>query len=290
MGNQQQPVVLSIAGFDPCSGAGVTADIKTLGAHGCYAVTCITALTVQSTTGVRSVQPVAAKLVEQTLEELARDFEIAAVRIGMLGSSEVVQAIAAFLKKQSPPNIVLDPIFKSSSGAPLLEKGGIDLVRRQLLPLAAVITPNVDEAAELTGMRVTTIAEMKAAALRLHEMGARHVVITGGDITPGQPPEKATDLLSVMGANGQAEQTPFASDRVRSNSTHGTGCAFASALAANLALGKQLSDAVVMSKAYVKKAIASARPLGKGQGPLHHLYRLEEVPRAPSDSLAAKEH
>ena len=288
MGNHP-PVVLSIAGFDPCSGAGVTADIKTLGAHGCYAVTCITALTVQSTTGVRSVQPVAAKLVDETLRELARDFEIAAVRLGMLGSGEVVQAISGFLKNQSPPNVVLDPIFKSSSGSPLLEKPAIDLVRRQLLPLAAVITPNVDEAAELTGMKVTTVAEMKAAALRLHELGARQVVITGGDITHGQP-EKATDLLSVAGANGQAEQTPFASDRVRSNSTHGTGCAFASALAANLALGKQLSDAVVLSKAYVKQAIANARPLGKGQGPLHHLYRLEEAPRPAQDSLAAKEH
>src|SRR5438876_10949291 len=120
MANQQQPVVLSIAGFDPCSGAGVTADIKTLGAHGCYAVTCITALTVQSTTGVRSVQPVAAKLVEQTLEELARDFEIAAVRVGMLASSEVVQAIAASLEHQLPPNMVLNPIFKSPSGTPLI--------------------------------------------------------------------------------------------------------------------------------------------------------------------------
>ena len=114
-------------------------------------------------------------------------------------------------------------------------------------------------------------------------------MITGGDITHGQP-EKATDLLSVAGVNGAAEQTPFASDRVRSNSTHGTGCAFASALAANLALGKQLSDAVVLSKVYVKQAIANARPLGKGQGPLHHLYRLEEAPRPAQDSLAAKEH
>jgi hydroxymethylpyrimidine/phosphomethylpyrimidine kinase len=282
--------VLSIAGFDPSSGAGVTADIKTLAAHGCYGLGCITALTVQSTTGVTQVQPVAGKIVRDTIRELAGDFAIAAIRIGMLGSGDVVEAVADFLKEAPRPNVVLDPIFKSSSGAPLLDDAAIAQLKRVLLPLATVITPNVYEATALTGLQVGNLAEMKAAASRLHELGARNVVVTGGDVT-GERPEKAIDLLSAEGTNGIFSQSEFASDRVRSNSTHGTGCAFATALAANLGLGKQLYDAVVLAKAYVKKAIARAYPLGKGQGPLNHLYRLEEQPRPVQDSFTAtREH
>lgn len=283
-----QPVVLTIAGFDPCSGAGATADIKTIGAHGCYAISCITALTVQSTTGVVEVQPVSSKLVADTLRELARDFEIAGIRIGMLGSADVVEVVAAFLRSIKAQNVVLDPIFKSSSGAPLLEPSGIEKLRNLLLPLALVITPNVDEATMLTGLPVRTVAEMKLAAAKLHEFGAARVVVTGGDIN-GSQVDKAIDLLSIMNGSGRPEQTQFASDRLRTNATHGTGCAFASALASNLALGKQLPDAVVLAKAYVKKAMASARPLGKGNGPLNHLYRLEEAPR-PTHEVAGKEH
>jgi hydroxymethylpyrimidine kinase/phosphomethylpyrimidine kinase len=284
-----QPVVLSIAGFDPASGAGVTADIKTLAAHNCYGLACITALTVQSTTGVRQVLPVSGRLVADTLSELNHDFNIAAVRIGMLGSGEVVEAVIDYLKKYQPPNVVLDPIFKSSGGASLLDDDAIESLRRNLLPLAWVITPNVEEAATLTAMPVTSIAGMKAAANRLHEFGARAVVVTGGDMANGHP-EKCTDLLSISNGSGESEQSEFASVRLRSRSTHGTGCAFASALAANLALGKQLPDAVVLAKAYVKHAMASAHPLGKGVGPLNHLYRLEEHARPVQDTLAPTEH
>ena len=285
-----QPVVLSIAGYDPSSGAGVTADIKTLSAHGCYGVSCVTALTVQSTTGVAQMQPVSAKLVADTLRELTQDFAISAVRIGMLGSCEVVEAVAEALKKSNFQNVVLDPIFKSSSGATLLEKKGFDVLRQKLLPLSMVITPNADEAVALTGLPVGSLAEMKAAASKLHELGAKNVVVTGGDMS-GTLGEKAIDLLSMKTEAG-CEQVEFSSERVKSNSTHGTGCAFATALAANLALGKQLSDAVVLAKAFVKKAIAHAHPLGKGIGPLNHLYRLEETPRVQQESLhhALKEH
>src|SRR5205807_1934740 len=195
-----QPVVLSIAGFDPCSGAGITADIKTIAAHNCYALSCITALTVQSTNGVVEVQPVSPRLVADTLRELAKDLD--------------------------------------------------------------------------------------SAANRVQELGARQVVVSGGDTSNGQP-GKAIDLLSIAGSIAPLQEE-FASERLRSRSTHGIGCAFASALAANLALGKQLSNAVVLSKAYVKKAIASAHPLGRGgHGPLNHLYRLEEVPLPAHDTLAA---
>src|SRR5437868_4225453 len=281
-----QPVVLTIAGFDPCSGAGITADVKTIAAQGCYGIACITALTVQSTTGVRRVEPISGKLISQTLDELNSDFEIAATRIGMLGSGEVVAAVAGFLRETKARNVVLDPVFKSSSGTKLLDDAAIRQLKTELLPLATVVTPNVHEATVLTGLPVNTINEMKAAAAKLHEMGARNVVVTGGHL------ERAIDLLSVAGNHHFHEQTQFSSERLRSSSTHGTGCAFASALAANLALGKQLYDAVVLSKAYVKKAIASAHPLGRGgNGPLNHLYRLEEVPRPAHDAIATgKEH
>ena len=278
------PVVLSIAGFDPSSGAGVTADIKTLSAHGCFGIACITALTVQSTASVRKVEPVAGRLVTETLRELSSDFKIAAVRIGMLGSAELVEVVGIFLKSNKLKHVVLDPIIRSSSGAPLLDAKGVDSLVKNLLPLAEVITPNIDEAGAMTGMKVANLADMKAAANKLHELGAKNVVITGGHL------EKAVDLLSMSNGKGSATQEEFASERVKSTSTHGTGCAFASALAANLALGKQLYNAVVLSKTYVRTAIARAHTLGKGNGPVNHLYRLEEQPRATAADVLLPVH
>jgi hydroxymethylpyrimidine/phosphomethylpyrimidine kinase len=259
------PVVLSIAGFDPCSGAGVTADIKTMVAHDCYGVTCITALTVQSTAGVRRVQPVAPEMVQQTLEELARDMPIAAVHIGMLGEEGVVGVVADFLAESRLRNVVLDPVLKSSSGADLLEARAVGSFLEKLLPLADVVTPNVDEAAALTGLAVTNIEQMKAAAGRLHEMGARAVVITGGHLDP------AADVLSFHGAAGW-ESCIFESRRLASGSTHGTGCAFSTALACNLARGRGLAEAVKCAKDYVNGAIGGGYSLGKGIGPVNHMY------------------
>jgi hydroxymethylpyrimidine/phosphomethylpyrimidine kinase len=267
------PVVLTIAGFDPGSGAGITADIKTIAAHGCYGVACITALTVQSTGGVRRVETVDAGLVAETLAELASDVEIAAVHIGMLGSGKVVRAIADFLAQQKLPNIVLDPILKSSSGADLLDAAGARLLTEKLIPLATVVTPNVDEASALTGLPVTDPEQMRAAARKLHEMGALAVVVTGGHL------EKAIDLLSFTSSRG-IQQELFKSARLKSNSTHGTGCAFATAVTCHLALGRGLPEAVLLAKAYVAAAISNAHPLGRGIGPVHHLYRMQEQRRA----------
>jgi hydroxymethylpyrimidine/phosphomethylpyrimidine kinase len=266
-------VVLTVAGFDPTSGAGVTADIKTIAAHGCYGVACITALTVQTTAGVQRVEAVPEALVRDTLRELGSDVGISAVRIGMLGNAAMVEAVADFLQSARPPNVVLDPIMVATSGATLLDQPGIDRLAQVLLPLANVVTPNIDEAAALTGLPVTSLEEMKAAANKLHEMGAQNVVITGGHLA------RALDLLSIAAPAGTAEQLEFVSDRVRSTSTHGTGCAFATAVAANLALGRQLRYAIVLAKAYVTKAITRAYPIGKGANPVHHLYRMEEQPR-----------
>jgi hydroxymethylpyrimidine/phosphomethylpyrimidine kinase len=269
------PVVLTIAGFDPSSGAGITADIKTIAAHGCYGVACITALTVQSTSAVRRVQPLEADLVTETLEELAADVEIAAVHIGMLGSGKIARAVAEFLAKHRPIHVVLDPIFKSSSGAGLLDAAGARFLAEKLIPLATVLTPNVDEAAALTGMDVTNPDQMRAAAIKLHDLGSAAVVITGGHL------EKAIDLLSFTSKSG-LEQEIFKSVRLRSNSTHGTGCAFATSIVCHLALGRGLPEAVLLAKAYVSAAISKAHPVGRGTGPVHHLYRMHQQRRAPA--------
>jgi hydroxymethylpyrimidine/phosphomethylpyrimidine kinase len=270
-------VVLTIAGFDPSSGAGITADIKTIAAHGCYGVACVTALTVQSTTGVHRIKAMDAALVSDTLEELSQDVDIAAVRIGMLGSAAVAQAVAAFLEKKQLPNIVLDPILKSSSGADLLERSATRILTERLLPLCTLITPNVDEAAALTGLPVSNPDEMRAAALKLHAMGAAAAVITGGHL--GQ----AIDVLGFTSARQEFEFETFKSEKLTSGSTHGTGCAFASSLACHLALCRGVPNAVLLAKAYVRAAITNAHPLGKGVGPVHHLFRMTE-PRRPDRS------
>jgi len=283
--SEKPPVILTIAGFDPSSGAGVTADVKTIAAHGCYGVACITAMTVQSTAGVKRVEPADPVLVTDTLEELAADLEIAAVHIGMLGSGKVAKAVADFLEgskkgtsasqpgKPRLTNIVLDPILKASSGADLLDSSGTRILIERLLPLADVVTPNVDEAAVITGLRVQELEEMKAAAAKFHEMGASAVVITGGHL------DKAIDLLSFATQKG-IEQEIFKAERQRSNSTHGTGCAFATAMACHLALDRGLAEATLLAKTYVSAAISNGHPLGKGTGPVHHLYRMNQQRRA----------
>jgi hydroxymethylpyrimidine/phosphomethylpyrimidine kinase len=261
------PVVLTIAGFDPSSGAGITADIKTIAAHDCYGVACITAITVQTTQGVRRVQALPPALVRDTLHELASDLTFAAVRIGMLDSREVADEVADFLQMNRPPNIVLDPILKSSSGADLLDAAALTIVRDRLLPLATVITPNIDEAAALTGLRVTNLQEAKEAAHALHALGVTNVVITGGHLDP------PTDLLSITRHGAAPQLFEIPGEKIASTSTHGTGCAFATSLACNLALGRPLRDGVIAAKHYVTQAIRHAHLIGKGHGPLNHFWK-----------------
>lgn len=265
------PVVLTIAGFDPSSGAGVSADLQTLAAHRCVGVACITALTVQSTAAVREVHPVAGALVRKTLAELAADLPIAAVKIGMLGSAEVLDAVVSFLKRSRPRHVVLDPILRSSSGARLLERAAVGGLVRKLLPLCSVITPNIDEAGALSGMRVDDAPSMIAAGRRLQGLGAPAVIVTGGHLaTP-------VDVISVAAWRRGApfiDAIELRGRRVKSRSTHGTGCAFSSALAANLALGLDLVESARLAKQYVARAIATAQPLGRGRGPMNLLWPL----------------
>ncbi len=286
------PVILTIAGYDPSSGAGISADVKTAAALGCYAVTCLTALTVQSTQGVFAVQDLTPDLVRRTLETIAADFDIAATKLGMLGSGQVAEVVADFLEARRPPSVLLDPIIRSSSGAALLDEPGLAVMRTRLVGLADVVTPNVGEAAVLCGYESvedgsswdTALPLLRQMAIRLKEMGAKAVVITGGHLDPPNDyllheQARSGQAGSIGGGdeqlNSEKEVRPsveeiFVGERLNSPSTHGTGCAFSTALACHLALGKQLPEAVRLAKAYVRKSIAAAYPLGKGAGPVNH--------------------
>jgi hydroxymethylpyrimidine/phosphomethylpyrimidine kinase len=250
------PVVLSIAGYDPSSGAGITADVKTAAAHDCYAATCITAYTVQSTQGVLGVQPLDGNTVSRTLKTVADDLEIKAVRLGMLGSGDVATAVADFLEAVRLPNVVLDPVIRSSSGAALLDAAGLDVMKKRLIPLCDVLTPNIHEAAVLVNCEPPAdlvsweagLPQLRALAGGIHRLGAKAVVITGG--------HQRVDV--VAGAH------------IESHSTHGTGCAYAMAMACRLALGDDLTQSARAAKEYVRRAIQSAYPLGKGIGPINH--------------------
>lgn len=267
MSEDPPKVVLTIAGFDPSSGAGITADLKTIAAHHLYGVACITALTVQSTQGVRRVQTVDPKLVRQTLEALIEDARPAAVKIGMLGSGAVAEVVAGFLSSVSLRSIVLDPVLRSSSGASLLDVEGLSTLRGRLLACVDVITPNLEEAGLLLETEVRDLDSARAAARNLVERGAKAAVVTGGHL------QEVTDVLAERKADGSIEVQTFPGDKVETANTHGTGCAFSTALASNLALGLGLRDAVQAAKAYVTQALKTSYPIGKGVSPVNHLLR-----------------
>jgi len=277
-----RPIALTIAGFDPSSGAGITADLKTFSAYGIYGVACISALTVQSTLGVRAVEPLPAILVHQTLECLAEDVALSGIKIGMLGSSVVASEVASFLSAQAGTvareQIVLDPVLRSSSGASLLDPDGVRVIREALLPRVGWITPNTVELAILTGADSTAAAglgheQVPAAAARLKEIAARqgnvelNVVVTGGHL--GRP----DDFL--LAASGEPGWLP--GERIVTNATHGTGCAFSSALLCGLISGLGSLAAVAGAKDYVTEALRSAYPVGKGKGPMNHLFRFHPI-------------
>jgi hydroxymethylpyrimidine/phosphomethylpyrimidine kinase len=272
-----RPVALTIAGFDPGSGAGVTADLKTFAAHGIYGVACISALTVQSTLGVRAVEPLSATLVRQTLDCLAEDVSLSGVKIGMLGSSAIAGEAVSFLTAQSAnlvrERIVLDPVLRSTSGTPLIDVNGIRLIREQFLRHVGWITPNTQELGILIGEDSIGREQVPASAVQLKEMAGRsgnqelNVVVTGGHL--GRPDDF---LLTATG-----DQVWLPGERIDTNSTHGTGCAFSSALLCELISGLSPSDAVAAAKAYVTEALRSAYPVGKGKGPMNHLFRLDPL-------------
>jgi hydroxymethylpyrimidine/phosphomethylpyrimidine kinase len=263
------PILLTIAGFDPSCGAGTAADLKTFAAHGCYGVAAITALTVQNTQGVDDVQNTPSAMLRAQLESLAKDSEIAAVKIGMLGNRGNAAVVAEFLDAHTFVHVVHDPVMRSSSGTELLDAGGVKFLIAELLKRSSVITPNVPEAEILAGMKIKDVADMEAAARKIVEMGARAVIVKGGHM------ERAIDVLF-----DGTEIVQLAGDRLKEESLHGTGCTFAAAIAAQLASGRPLRDAAMLAKAYVTKAIEKSYATGKGPSPLDHFYRLRIEPPA----------
>jgi len=260
------PILLTIAGFDPSCGAGTAADLKTFAAHNCYGVAAVTALTVQSTQGVVSVHATPSATLRAQLDTLVEDIEIAGVKIGMLANRANASVVTEFLDKHKFAHVVLDPVFRPTAGnAELLDTSGLKFVRDELLKRVSVITPNVPEAEFLTGLEVKDLAGMKAAGQKLLEMGARAVIVTGGHL------DKPIDVL----CEGTEIET-FGGDHVKSANTHGSGCTFSSAIAAQLASGQQLREAVILAKAYVTKAIEKSYQTGKGGGPLNQLFRFHQ--------------
>jgi hydroxymethylpyrimidine/phosphomethylpyrimidine kinase len=256
------PILLTIAGFDPSCGAGIAADLKTFAAHGCYGVAAITSLTVQNTQGVEDVQNTPSATLRSQLESLANDADITAVKIGMLGNRGNAGVVAEFLDAHKFAHIVYDPVMKSSSGTELLDAAGIKFIAGELLKRSTVITPNVPEAEVLTGLAIKDFTGMEAAARKLVEMGAHAVIVKGGHM------ERAVDILF-----DGTDVVHLAGDRPKEETLHGTGCTFASAIAAQLASGRSLMEAAMLAKAYVTKAIEKAYPIGKGRAPLDHFYR-----------------
>ena len=262
----QYPRVLSIAGSDSGGGAGIQADLKTIAALGCYGMTAITALTAQNTTGVRAIHAVPLQMLADQIDAVVEDIGVDAVKIGMLHSADTVRTVAAAIARHQLTRVVLDPVMIATSGAVLIDQEAIAVIVRELFPLAAVITPNLDEAALLVGHPMRSEADMEAAARRLVEMGAKAVLVKGGHLDG----DTVSDLLLVRGQPPVWMRAP----RIASPNTHGTGCTLSSAIAARLALGFALQDAVQLGRAYVRGALQAGANVrtGAGSGPLNHGY------------------
>jgi hydroxymethylpyrimidine/phosphomethylpyrimidine kinase len=253
------PIALTIAGSDPSGGAGIQADLKTFHQFGVYGEAVIALLTVQNSVRVSRVEVLAPDLVLQQLAAVLEDIPPGAAKTGALGSAEMVDAIARAAAGFTFP-LVVDPVMISKHGYPLLADAAIRAVRERLMPLAALVTPNVPEAEALSGIAIRSHDDMRRAAARLHEMGARAVLIKGG-----HREGDATDLLS--DAAGFRE---FPAPRLETRHTHGTGCTYSAAIAAGLACGLALGDAVAKAKRFIHEAIRTAPQLGRGSGPVNH--------------------
>ncbi len=260
----QYPRVLSIAGSDSGGGAGIQADLKTFAALGCYGMTAITALTAQNTQGVRAIHGVPPDMLRQQIDAVVEDIGLHAVKIGMLHAPEIVHTVAEAIDRHALVNVVLDPVMVATSGAVLIENPAIAALVRELFPRADLVTPNLDEAALLVGWPLNDERDMEAAAHDLLAMGARAVLLKGGHLRG----EVVSDLLLMPGGALHWMRAP----RIHSANTHGTGCTLSSAIAAHLALGASLAEAVQAARAFVRAALAAGAKVrtGAGSGPLNH--------------------
>ncbi len=255
-------VALTIAGSDPSGGAGIQADLKTFQAHGVFGMSAVTAVTVQNTQKVYNVQEIEAAIVYEQIEKVFADFVVDAVKIGMVSSIALIDSIAAALARVSPPPVVLDPVMISKSGYALLRSEARSALLERLFPLADIVTPNIYEAELLAGFSIQTRADMEQAARRMIAAGARRAVIKGGHLAGAE----AVDLV-YDGSRFEILTAP----RIETVNTHGTGCTFSSALAANLALGADFFTAAAAAKRYITEAIRRAPGIGHGAGPLNHM-------------------
>jgi hydroxymethylpyrimidine/phosphomethylpyrimidine kinase len=256
--------VLTIAGSDSSGGAGIQADLKTFSALGVYGTTAITAVTAQNTMGVTAVTSLPADFVTAQIEAVAGDIPIFATKTGMLANAAIVEAVAAAVGELELPLLVVDPVMVAKSGARLLDDQGVQALVTELLPQALLVTPNIPEAEMLSGRRITSIEQARAAAVEIHRKGGCAVVVKGGHLEG----DALVDLL--FDGKGFTE---IESTRIHTKNTHGTGCTFAAAVAACLAKGESLLDAVVHAQAYVYGAIRHGLELGQGHGPLDHFWR-----------------
>lgn len=255
---------LTVAGSDSGGGAGIQADLKTFQALGVFGTTAITAVTVQNTKGVESYEELSPETVAAQIRAVATDIGVHAAKTGMLASAAIVEAVADALTETRVPNLVVDPVFVSKHGHPLLQDDAVDALRRLILPLATVVTPNLPEAAGLTGLQVEIGEDMRRAGEAILELGPRAVLVKGGHLRGGQ----ATDLLVTLDG-----ATPISTERVDTPHTHGTGCVLSAAIAARLALGDELDEAVRGGKEFVTGAIHGALEIGEGIGPVDPSWR-----------------
>ena len=264
---------LSIAGSDSSGGAGIQADLKTMTMNGVFAMTAITALTAQNTTGVQAIQETTPTFLAQQLDAVFTDISPDAVKIGMVSSPELIRTIAERLRFYHAQNIVVDPVMVATSGSRLIRPEAVDTLTKELLPLALVVTPNIPEAELLSGRTIRDRAEMEAAAKAIGDVYGCAVLLKGGHSV-----QDANDLLY---AGGTLQW--FEGARIQNPNTHGTGCTLSSAIAANLAKGFSLPESVRRAKAYISGALAAMLDLGQGSGPMNHAWTLQGTFAEESD-------
>jgi hydroxymethylpyrimidine/phosphomethylpyrimidine kinase len=269
----EYPRVLSIAGSDSGGGAGIQADLKTFSALGCYGMTAITALTAQNTCGVRAIHGVPPHMLRDQIDAVMEDIGADAVKIGMLHAPEMVRTVAEAIDRHALKNLVFDPVMVATSGSVLIDSAAVDILVRELFPRVTVITPNLDEAALLVGRSLQSAQDMEQAALALLEKGAHAVLLKGGHL----PGDMVIDLLVTNDGDKFWMQAP----RIHTANTHGTGCTLSSAMAAHLALGASLVDAVRQARVFVREALLSGAQVrtGQGSGPLNHGYAPRSMQR-----------
>lgn len=263
--NKKIPCVLTIAGSDSGGGAGIQADIKTISANGCYAASVITSVTAQNTMGVETVYDLPAEVVAAQLDAVFKDIDFSCVKIGMLSNAEIIDTVAYKLEEYKIAPVALDPVMVSTSGHALLRPDARESLKRRMIKLAKIVTPNIPEAEELSGIKITNIEDMKNAARIIGEMGAEFVLVKGGH----SGGDEATDIMFKCDTG---ESRTYSEKRVNTKNTHGTGCTLSSAIACGLAKGLPMEEAVRAAKDYVRGALAAGLNLGKGSGPLDHMW------------------